>query len=847
MKHRLTPGMLTTALLLLLPGVLFCQTLQVSGTVRDSITKQPLANVNVVTTDYSQGAQTDNEGKYIIRLTKKPAYIKFQLVGFSPLTIPLQDTPVQEINALLVNESIQLGVVNINSRKRRYSNKNNPAVELIRQVIAHKGENDIGAYASASYTQYEKLCMYFDKFPRWLSKTKLLNPYHFVFENKDTTRFPGKELIPVYIEETVSRNYFQRSPGKSNRIIEGQKKVDYGEFIDTRGISAVLNRLYEDINIYDNSITAFTRQFISPIANGGPFYYKYFIQDTVIEDGVQLIRLSLSPRNTNELLFTGTLYITLDGHYAIRKLDLHTNPHMNLGAVRSFSLKQDFERDSITRKYHLKYSSVLTDFGLTKGTAGMFGERLVSFSDFKTGGKIADSLLKTDYTQEYNEPPQKADSFFTAHRPYSLSGIEERTYSNIDSLHKMRSYRVTTDFVRMSFTGYKSLGMIDVGPVTTFLSYNPVEGVKGRIGGRTNTNFSTRYYLEGYLAYGARDQQWKYFGSTTYSLNNRSVYLYPMHYIRTSYRHDTNIPGTGDGYIETNILLALQTGANDKYLYNDIFRVDYLYEFGDHLSIGAGLKYKKQQPAGSLFFVKNLLDKNDTLQSLTTGELSAQFRWAPHEQFYQTGAYRLNIINRYPTFTLNYTHGFKGWMQGEYDYNVINAEIEKRFYIVPFGYADVQLEAGYITGQLPWPLLRIHAGNQTMGYSRSGYNMMNYLEFVSDHYAGISIDHSFKGFFFDRIPLIKKLKWREVASCKLLIGGLRPENMPGANNDALRFPRTGNVVSTYMLNGGPYFEAGAGIANIFKILRIDVIKRFTYLDHPGISEWSFRWGLNLEL
>lgn len=838
------PAICALVLLIALPGpCLKAQSVNVHGVVIDSVTKTPVPNVNVIAENTKYSTRTGPEGRYSLRITGGKVLL-FTADGFFTQKRSLGKSYLQEINVSIARTERQLAAVVVNSKRRRYSNKNNPAVELIRQVIAHKKENDIGAYPSASYRQYEKLCMYLDGFPDWATKNRLMKQYQFVFKNKDSLKVKGKELIPVYIEENVSRNYFQRDPEKKNQVIEGQKKVDYGEYIDTHGISAILNRLYENINIYDNLIVAFTRQFISPIADAGPTFYKYFIEDTIVENGAKLVRLSVMPRNNNALVFTGMLYITLDGRFAVRKVDLHTNKDMNLGVVRNFSVIQDFEEDTLTHKYHLSYSDVVTDFGLTKGTAGLYGERLVLFSDFTSGQQFPDSVFKKDYTREYTPLP-KPDSFFTAYRMNTLSDAEARTYDNIDSLHTMKSYILYTDLVRFWATGYKAAGPIDIGPGYAFLAYNPIEGWKPRLGGRTNTNFSTRYFLDGYVAYGLRDQQLKYYGSIAYSLNNRSIYKYPMHYIELSYRHDTNVPGAGDDYVDNNPLLSFSTSSATRYLYNNIFRVDYMHEFGNHLAAGLGFKYREQRPAGTLSFVKNSYTEPDTVSTLSTNEVFAVLRWAPNEQFYQNAGYRFPIRNRFPIITLSYTHGFKA-RGSEYSYDRVDLEVTKRAYWAPFGYTDIRLEAGGILGRLPWPLLVIHQGNQSLGYSRRGYNMMNYLEFVSDRYAGISINHSFKGLFLDRIPLVKKLKWREVVTARMLFGGLRQENMPG-NGNVFKFPVTDNAVSTYTLDDGPYFEAGAGITNIFKILRIDVIRRFTYLNHPDISSWGIRWDLRFEL
>lgn len=827
----------------------YAQEAPVEGVVLDSLTRAPIANVSIYEVVKKQGTHTNSRGEFRLACKKPADSLVFFIAGYQRTAIFINGNTSGKITLLLPRQYEQLEGVTVNNSKRRhYSNKNNPAVDFIRQVIAHKAENDLGAFRNARFTSYEKLCLYLDGFPNWVSNSKLLKRYHFLFENKDTTKYPGKELTPVYIQEKLFNNYYSSHPDRKNSLLAGQKKVDYGEFIDTKGVSTILGRLYEDINIYDNAITAFTRQFISPIADGGPAYYQYYIVDTVTENNLRLMKLYVTPRNPNELLFTGNLFITLDGHYSVRKWNMHTNKHMNLGLVRGFTVEQDFSLDSTSHKYYLSNSDVVTDFGLTKKGVGFFGERVVTVSAFNTADPVADSLFRKDWRVEYDTGYDRPDSFFTAYREKVMTTSEKQAYANIDSLRKMKSYQFATNVANMGATGYLSFSKVDIGPFQSFLSYNSVEGVKGRFGARTNSHFSKRYYLDGYLAYGTRDQQWKQYGSIAYSLNRRSVYQYPMHYLKASYRHDTNIPGMDDEYVESNILLAVKTGTNNKYLYNNIYRVDYLYEFGNHLAFRAGFKNRKEQPAGGLYFLQQATAGKDTITALTTSEISAQIRWAPHEQFYQTQTDRYHINNKYPVMTLAVTHGFKQLMNGQYNYNRVEAAVKKRFYVVPLGYTDVRLMGGFVSGQVPWPLLIIHEGNQSIGYNTTGYNMMNYLEFVSDHYVGINIDHSFKGFFFDRIPLIKKLKWREVVSARVLWGGLRNENKPGSGAPVFGFPtNSNNVATTFALDNGPYIEAGAGITRIFKILRIDVLKRFTYLNNPGISPWTIRWGIGLEL
>ncbi len=318
---------------------------------------------------------------------------------------------------------------------------------------------------------------------------------------------------------------------------------------------------------------------------------------------------------------------------------------------------------------------------------------------------------------------------------------------------------------------------------------------------------------------------------------------YPLNYVKLSYQHDTKIPGQELQFVsEDNFLLSFKRGNNDKWLYNDIFKAEYVREFGKNLSYTLGFKNWKQTPAGVITYTKEQEGSIENVPDITTSEVSAQFRWAPHEQFYQGKVYRIPIINKYPIFNLRYIAGIKGLWNGQYNYHNLNATINKRFYLSQLGYTDVMLEGGYIFGKVPYPLMTIHRANQTYSYQLNSYNMMNFMEFVSDHYAAVNVDHYFNGFIFNRIPLLKKLKLREVITAKVLYGGVRNENNPALHSDIIKFPvdYTTGLPTTYTLNKEPYIEVSAGIANIFKLVRVDLVKRLTYLNNPNVSQWGIR-------
>jgi len=816
------------------------QEVTLHGLVRDSATQTAITNASISIKGLRGGARSNAEGHFRIPMTQRAVTVTVTSVGYAPMTLHLDSVPTHELVFSLSRQTQQLQSALVKNKKQRYRNKGNPAVELIREVIDHKNKNRMESYDYATYQKYEKLIVSVDKVNDKITKNSILKPYHFLVENSDTTKLEGRRLSPVYLEETYSDNYYRRSPEKTKSIITGKKDVDYGELIDMKGISMYLNRLYQDFNVYDNNISVFTNLFLSPIAESGPTFYMYFIEDTVLVDSQKLIRLSFRPRNSEDLLFRGTMWITLDGNYAIQKLRLLVSKSINFNFVRGMNINQDFTREPDGR-YLLTKSDVLGDFGVNKSGTGLYGERVVTFLNFKTNAPVPDSVFKGPATVTLDSAETKPDSFWVAHRPDTLTKYEGKVYANVDSLKHMKSFRRLMDWSTFLLAGYKQAGPVEIGPASTFYSFNPVEGFRLRLGGRTTTHFSNRFYTEAYGAYGFKDEKWKYFVSGTYSINNKSIYSFPQEYVRVSYQKETDIPGQQLQFVqEDNFLLSFKRGNNDKWTYNNNFRINYVHEYPSHFSWYLGYRWWEQTPAGSISYVKFNNGGIDSIRQMTTSEISGEVRWAPHEQFYIGKLYRVPIINKYPILDFRWTTGVSGLFRGQYTYQNIDFNIYKRFYESFLGYTDITGDFGYIIGKVPFPLADVAHANQTYAYQLQSYNLMNFLEFVNDHYATAYIDHYFNGFFFNKIPFLKKLKWREVVEAKILFGGLRTENDPNKSPDQVKFPYTNGQIETYSLSRTPYIEGGFAIANIFKLVRVDFIKRFTYLDHPDIAKWGIR-------
>jgi hypothetical protein len=483
-------------------------------------------------------------------------------------------------------------------------------------------------------------------------------------------------------------------------------------------------------------------------------------------------------------------------------------------------------------------------FGLnSNGRKGIFGIRTITYKDYLINVPRPDSVYSGPKDVIAKQAFQRDENFWSQNRGRdTITSVEANTYKNIDSLRTMPSYKRLMAAIDLLVVGFTSGGPVEFGPIGSFYSFNPIEGNRLRFGGRTTTAFSTRYYLEGYGAYGFKDQKFKYLLSAAYAFNNKSIYTYPNSYIKATVQSDTKIPGQELGYVqEDSFLLSVKRGVDNKYLYKNYYKLDYINEFENHLSFGLGFKNWKQIPAGSLYFIQEENGIQHFVPDVTTTELSASLRYAPHEQLVQGKLYRITIPSKYPIITLDFHEGIKGVFNGEYNYQNLRLRVDKRFYLSQLGYADVTLEGGVIFGQVPFPLLTIHQANQTYYYDYDSFNMMNFLEFVSDHYTSIKFDYCLNGFIFNKIPFLKELKLREYISLKTLWGGVRNENNPALNPSLFQYPVGPNgVPETYSLTRNPYAEGSIGVGNIFKIFRIDLVRRFNYLDHPNTQRLGIR-------
>ena len=820
----------------------------ISGKTIDELTGDVLPFVSVILRGTTVGTVSDAAGKYRIETSIKASEIVFSFIGYETLTKQITPGRSQTVNVSLKLSSINLDEVIVTYEKKAYKNKGNPAVELIQNVIDNKEKNRPESYDFLTYRKYEKIQFAFSNIDENLKESGILKKFDFVFDNLDTTRRVGNSILPVYIKETLSDHYYRKNPESSKEVVLAEKTLDLERYINNRGAGNYLNYLYQNINIYDNEILFLTNKFLSPIAGTAPAFYKYYIDDTLSVNDVQCVRMFFAPRNKADFLFHGYLYITLDSSYAVRKTDMGINKDINIDWVQNMSIVQDFEKGN-DNKWVLIKDEISIDFGIVKNTTGLYGQRTISYRNYSTTDPANDAIFSgPDKTFRIDSASLNRE-YWEENRLVPLTKSERQIYSTVDSLNNMKEFKLGMDIITMLISGFLNLGYIELGTVTSFYSYNEVEGSRIRFGGRTSTDFSKKITLDGYGAYGTTDKTFKYNAGITYSLTPRTIYQFPVRYIRVNYQKDVRIPSQDiQNWQVDNVLLSFKRGINDKLFMNNQFKVEYLHEFENHFSYQTGYLFNRQYSHGNLNYYNSFsVTAPEEISHINISELFLNLRFAPNESFYQGKIYRTTFPNRNPIINLRLTGG-STMLKNDYDYLRLQLSISRRYYLSILGYTDIAFEAGKTFGQAPYPLLFLHPANQTYSYQKYSYNLMNFLEFVSDQYASINIDHSFNGFILNKVPLIKHLKLRELITFKALYGSLSDKNDPLLQQGLFSFPLdAGGTPLTYTLGNKPYIEAGIGLSNIFRIFRVDFIQRLTYTGNPNVNRTGFRVQFRLDI
>lgn len=814
---------------------------RVKGKVIDANTKEGLPFVNIGFDGTSVGTTTDFDGFYEIESQWMSDKMIISYVGYDSDTINIVLGKRQTFDVGLKSTSTELNEIVIKAKKRRYRRRGNPAVSFVKEAIKNKDKNRLEGQDYYTYNKYEKVELDINNITDKFRDRKVFNKFQFIFDNVDTSKINGKPFLPIYLQEESSTVYYRKKPKNKKEYRDAVKISNFSEFVDDNSVAQLTNLLYQDFNIYNNNIDIVGLQFVSPLSNVAPFFYQFYINDTTEINNIKAIDLAFQPANKQNFGFKGNIYISLDSNYTVLKVDMGITDQININWVKDVRIDQEFTKSGDV--WLLSKDNLIIDFQISKRGMGFFGRKTTLYSDVILNTPPDPKVWKgSEKRIDAKEMFERDESYWRDSRPIPLTEKEANIYVMVDTLRDIPAFKNTLNLINIMSTGYVPVGKVDIGPINGFYGFNEVEGDKVRFGGETNLKFSKKFRLQGQLMYGFKDEKWKYSTQLLYSFND-DFNENPRHHILIKRQHDTNFPGQILEFInEDNFLLSFKRGLANKLIFFTTTKIDYLRELSNNFSYQFGVETRRERPIGGFNFFYKEGDVTRILPFTDISEAKVRLRWAPNEEFLQGRNYRTNLFNKYPIFTLDLSQGFAGVFSGDYNYTRVKLNIFKKFQFSFLGLAHVYLEGGKLFGEtLPYNLMFLPRANQTYAYQNHSYNMMNFLEFVSDQYVSLNVIYWMNGYLLNKVPLLRKMKLREVFTFKMLYGNVTDQNNPNLNPELIQFPinEDGNQ-TTFTLEDKPYIEGSIGIDNIFKVLGLDLVRRFNYLDNPNVPEL---WGV----
>lgn len=826
----------------------------IQGVVTDSLTNEPIPYLSVFYEGKGVGSITDNDGNYKVETRKGWNKLTYSAVGYVTKVVNIIPGVTKNLNVRMRPDDIMLDEVVVKPKREKYSRKNNPAVELMKKVIAHKKNNKLSENDYYQYNKYQKITMSLnDVTPEMLEKG-MYKKMPFLKDQIELCEETNKFILPISVDETASQKIYRKHPKSEKTIIKGMSSTGVNELFATGDmLSTVLKDVFTDVNIYDNDIRLLQYPFISPISSSDAIsFYKFYIMDTTFVDKDKCFHLTFVPNNSQDFGFTGHLYVLADSSYTVKKCTMNLPKKSGVNFVDNMDIIQEFEQLP-NGEWVLKTDDMIVEMTLMKIMQGFQIRRTTRYSDYAFD-ELPQQLFKRKGAEiKEADAMMRGDDFWNQYRPVPLTQTESSMDMLVKRLEQMPGFKYVIFVLKAFIENFVETGTkehpskVDIGPVNTMISNNYIDGLRLRMSAQTTANLNPHLFFKGYYAYGFKDHRSKYMGEVEYSFNKKE-YLpreFPKNSITFSYQYDVMSPT--DKFLKTdkdNVFVSFKTSTVDQMSYVRNIALKYENETQFGLKTTVEVKHSTDEPTGGLAYITND-DQKTLVPEIQTMEASLAFRYAPGETFVNTKQRRIPVSFDAPVFTLSHTAGFKGVLGGEYNYNLTEIGLYKRFWFSSWGKIDMFVKGGAQWNKVPFPLLIMPAANLSYILQRETFNLINNMEFLNDRYASLDVSWDLNGKIFNRIPLLKKLKWREAIGFKMLYGHLTDKNNPmkhPGDSELFLFPtRDGRPTSFVMDPKTPYMECSVGIHNIFKILHIDYVRRLNYLDHPDANKWGVRF------
>lgn len=836
-------------LFLTLAQVMSAQTIK--GVVVDEETGDTIPKTGVQYKNSNISTACDKNGFFTIE-RRNDEYLTFSAVGYKTLSILIGPNTPSEMRITLKSETKRLNEVTIKAKRGKYSRKNNPAVELMKRVIAAKKRTDLSNHDYYQFNKYQKLTFAINDISPAQLENEKTQKKQWLINQIEVCQYNNKLILPLSVDETVTQNLFRKDPKNEKTIVLGQNSTGVNDLIQTGDVlNTVIKDVFTDVDIYDDQIRLLQYPFTSPIGKDAIDFYRFYIVDTLYVDNDECYHLQFVPNNQQDFGFRGELWVLTDTTLHVKKCKLTLPKKTDVNFTDNLSILQEYTKLP-NGEWALTTDDMIVEMSVVKFMTKFIVIRTTRMSNYAFN-KIPDREFKGKAKIKYDpNSKMRDDDFWATNRMVHLTNGESSMSSFITGLSNTKGFKyilfglkaLIENFVE---TGKKSY--VDIGPINTMISTNFIDGLRTRLSAQTTANLSPHFFLSGYYARGWKSHKDYYKGQLTYSFNKKEYmpWEFPKRTITFTSTYDVCSPS--DKFMPTdkdNVFTAFKWTEVDKMMFYNRQELAFEYEQYWGLKTTVKLKTEENEACGSLYFKPLAANGGASVNRIRTTEASFQLRYSPGETYVNTKQRRLRVNFDPPVFTISHTVGVKGVLGGDYDYNLTEASIYKRFWLNSWGKLDVSVKGGVQWNKVPFPLLIMPAANLSYIVEDETFNLINNMEFLNDRYASLDVSWDLNGKLFNRIPLIKKLKWREWLGIRCLWGTLTDKNNPTLERNAgdpvlMQFPEGSYIMDPKR----PYIELVAGIHNIFKLLHVEYIHRLNYNNLPTATKNGVRIMIRL--
>ncbi|MGB1308157.1 MAG: DUF5686 family protein, partial [Oceanihabitans sp.] len=809
-----------------------------SGKVFDEF-KEPVPFANVIFKGSSEGTITDENGTFYLESDATWNAVIVSFIGYASIDVPLEKRVNYELEFILKEEAGSLDEVVIVTGKQSKDEAKNPAIAILKKVWANKRRNGLNKFKQYQFDKYEKVEFDLNTIDSSLIKSKLFKGMEFVFNEVDTSRVTGKTYLPIFINEAVTKVYGDNLLNKEKEDLLGNKNSG---FSDNQVIIDFINDLYSEFDIYDNYLKFFDKSFVSPISKTGINTYNYVLSDSTYIDNKWCYNIIYYPRRKNELTFKGDFWVA-DSTYAIKEINMQASKSANINWIKEIYIEQEFEvlNDSL---FLMKRDYFMSDFAFNKKekSRGVYGKRTTLYDNYEFDIPKDEKFYSEEVYNYDKDVYNREDSFWEESRMEALSKDEKGVYKMLDTLKTVKKFKRLYNVGSILASGYIEFPSLklDYGPIFSTFGYNEVEGLRLRAGGRTYFGPNDLWRIEGFTAYGFKDNKVKYGISGKVLLNKKNRLIISggnrrdVEQIGASLTTSTDVLGRS---LASSSVVG--TGANDKLTSINLTSLAVQLEPVKNLIFRLSGNYRTLESASPTFS----LDYNTVSgieSEIKQFESSLSISYFPKRKMTGFGVERRVANNDFARIFAQFTRGDKGMFGSDFDYTKLQFSYMQPWSVGGFGKLYTTLEAGKTFGEVPLGLLSVVPGNQAYFSIYNSFSQLDYYEFVTDTYTAMHLEHNFNGRLFSRIPFLRKLNWREIVGFRAVWGDLSKENI------AMNTTTNPYNIPLNAPNDRVYYEYSFGIGNIFKVFRLDFNFRGNYLDNPDARRFGItgRFGFN---